>query len=91
MSLSERFRANFFEAAALAEEVAADARQQVVALARGWLGGQRVYVFQTRSRTERHRDRDCAMSSTTGGRATCASTLIERRNPQPVCFSRCTR
>ena len=58
--------------AELGEQVAAHAREQVVALQRR-LVAQRVDDLEPGRRAERHRHRDARLSSTTGDGASCAS------------------
>jgi hypothetical protein len=76
-------RARLVEAAELGEEVAAHARQQVVALERR-LRGQRVDELEAGRRAERHRDRDRAVQLHDRRRRELGERVVERRDARPV-------
>lgn len=70
------FQTGLAEAAELGEEIAANARQEVVVLERG-LKGQHIDKLKAHCWPDRHRERDRRFSSTTGDGAS-ASQLLGR-------------
>src|SRR5437667_4019111 len=80
----------FVETAELRQEVAAHARQEVVA-PEGRLRGQRIDELEARCRTECHRDRDRAIQLDDGGGREPGERLVELRDTRPVGLRRRTR
>ena len=78
------------EAAHLEQKVPTHARQEVVGLERR-LRHELVDQLQTRRRTERHRDRDCAIQLDDRRRRKPGKSIVERGNLLPIRFGSGTR
>src|SRR5438067_767594 len=83
-------RARLVETAEPGEEVAAHARQEVVALERR-LRGQRIDELEARRRPERHRERDRPIQLHDGRRRNLGERIVERRDRCPVRLLRSAR
>src|SRR5919201_6830142 len=83
-------RAGLVETAELGEEVAAHARQEVVALEQR-LRGQRIDELEARRRPERHRQRDRPIQLHDGRRRNLGEGIVERRDRCPVRLLRSAR
>src|SRR4029453_15216580 len=76
-------RPRFVDAPELCEEVGAHGGQEVVTRERP-LRRQRVDELETRRRTERHRERDCAVQLHDWRRGELGKRVVERRDARPV-------
>src|SRR5919199_2816162 len=83
-------RAGLVETAEPGEEVAAHARQEVVALERR-LRGQRIDELEARRRSERHGERDRPIQLHDGRRRNLGERIVERQDRCPVRLLRSAR
>src|SRR5262249_44402184 len=80
----------FAEATELGEQIAADARQKMVALERG-VGNERIDELETGGWTERHAHRYGAIQFDHGRRRLLGERFVERSDAHPIRFGGGTR